>query len=134
MEYFTIKDAKTGQQTAVRFIGAVDAQTGEPPACPDLVGQGTPAGRLLMRHLARGQAEDAARVIGDTGYGMRDELAWYDAQTLGRLADRPDAVPADITRGGDVLWPGVRVYVRQGIAYVRARGQVHLFGVCPDHA
>lgn len=134
MEYFTIKDARTGQQTAVRFIGAVDAPTGEPPVCADLVSQGTPAGKALMRSLARGRANDAAEVISNTGYGMRDALAWDDAQLLNGLADRPDATPADITRGGDVLWAGVRVHVRQGIAYVRARGQIHLFGVCPDHA
>ena len=79
MEYFTIKDARTGQQTAVRFIGAVDAPTGEPPACPDLVGQGTAAGKALMRSLARGRADDASEVIGNTGYGMRGELARPDS-------------------------------------------------------
>lgn len=92
------------------------------------------AGKALMRSLARGQADDTAEVISNTGYGMSDALAWDDARLLNGLADRPDATPADITRGGDVLWAGVRVHVRHGIAYVRARGQVHLFGVCPDHA
>lgn len=128
MEYFTITDATTGRDMTARFIGAV-----ETPSAPHSA-PGTAAGRALMGSLKRGRPEDAATVIGDTGYGMAKDLSWADAELIARLADRPQATPSVISKGGEVMWAGVRVSVCRGIAYVRARGQVHLFGVCHDYA